>query len=162
MPTRTGVLITVIALAAAVHAAPIYKSVGPDGRVTYSDRPPPDGVGEKTLNFSNLPASPLPESVIRYREELEKRLKDKLSRPKPVRSAQPVLFSATWCGQCRKAKTYLAEHKIRYIEYDIDTEDGMSAYIEAGGKRGVPLLSLRGKTVLGFTPEAYDVLLGSQ
>jgi len=53
-------------------AETLYKTIGPDGRVEYTDRPPADGKAAKTLNFADLPATPLPDSVLRYREQLKK------------------------------------------------------------------------------------------
>jgi hypothetical protein len=60
--------------AAAAQAATVYRSTGPDGQVVYSDKPPADGKVQKTLNFANLPATPMPDSVLKYRQELEKSL----------------------------------------------------------------------------------------
>ncbi|MBS1189755.1 MAG: Glutaredoxin [Rhodocyclaceae bacterium] len=34
------------------------------------------------------------------------------------------LYSASWCGYCRKAKAYLGERGIPYQEIDIDTPEG--------------------------------------
>jgi hypothetical protein len=35
---------------AAIHADTVYRSVGPDGKVTYSQRPPAEGKIDKTLD----------------------------------------------------------------------------------------------------------------
>jgi len=147
------------ALAAApVHADTVYKSVGPDGKVTYSQRPPADGKVDKTLSFANLPSTPLPDSVVRYREELQKSMKKRLSDPDRRDTATPVLFTAVWCGYCRQAKAYLAQKGIAYREYDVDTPDGMRAFAEAGAARGVPVLQWKGQNVQGFSRGAYDTL----
>ncbi|HEX7916932.1 DUF4124 domain-containing protein, partial [Rudaea sp.] len=44
----------------AAQAQTVYKSTGPGGTVVYSDRPPVNGKIEQTINFENLPSSPLP------------------------------------------------------------------------------------------------------
>jgi hypothetical protein len=36
------------------------------------------------------------------------------------------------------------------------TPDGMSAFAQAGGGRGVPLLLARGQRVQGFSPASYE------
>ena len=74
--------------------------------------------------------------------------------PRPP-SAPLTLYSATWCGYCRRAKAYLADHGVAYINVDIDTSYGRTAFQNAGGG-GVPLLTAGGKRVRGFKPEGYD------
>lgn len=137
----------------------LYKSVGPDGRVVYSDRPPADGKVEKIFAFSNMPATPLPESVTRYRQGLQKSLQTRLSNPQKP-GAGVRLFTAEWCGYCRKAKAYLAEKSISYQEYDIDTPDGKLAFAQAGSGGGIPLLLWQGQQLQGFSRAGYDALFG--
>lgn len=48
MKKRIGLVI--VASACAAHAGTVYKSVGPDGRIVYSDRPPAGSAVEKTLD----------------------------------------------------------------------------------------------------------------
>src|SRR5271169_4072290 len=105
-PARLAILLLWSACAAtAPGAQTMYKSVGPDGRIIYSDRPPVDGQLEKTIKFEHLPSSPLPASTSSYLEQLRK------MAPAPSSNAPPkgvVLYSASWCAFCRRAKAYLA------------------------------------------------------
>lgn len=155
-------MILALMMPALGHAATVYRSVGPEGQVIYSDKPPADGKVERTLSFSNLPATPMPESVRKYRDELEKSMQKRLTDAGRFRSSgQAVLFSAKWCGYCTRAKGYLAEKKIPYQEFDIDTADGMRALVEAGGGRSVPVLLWDNQRVQGFSRPAYDALFGA-
>jgi glutaredoxin len=72
------------------------------------------------------------------------------------------LYSAAWCGFCKRAKAYLAGKGITYQDFDIDTKDGMTAFAQAGGGKGVPLLLARGQRVQGFSPAAYDALFANR
>jgi len=57
----TIVLLVFFGSAKAADAASqttLYKSVGPDGRIVYGDRPPVDGRSAQTMKFENLPSSP--------------------------------------------------------------------------------------------------------
>jgi glutaredoxin len=152
-------LALLLPLACVTQAATVYRSVGPDGQIIYSDKPPADGTIEKTLSLVDLPSTPMPESVLRYRDELQKSMKKRLSEVgMRLDTSEPVIFTAVWCGYCTRAKSYLAEKRIRYQEYDIDTPNGMRAYVEAGGGRGVPVMLWNNQKVQGFSPPAYDAL----
>lgn len=154
------VLIVLWALASGAVAQKLYKSIAPDGQIVYSDRPPSEGRVEKTLKFENLPASALPASAATYVEQLQ-RLRESTGPKLPM--AGVVLFSATWCGYCTRAKAYLAAKAIGFREIDIDTQDGMANFAQAGGAGGgVPLLVAGGQSVRGFTAPAYDAFFAGR
>lgn len=152
---RKLVFATLAFMPALALAATLYKSIGPDGRVVYSDRPPQNGKVEKTFNFANLPSTPLPDSVLRYRQELEKGLQNRLAAGD---AKQPVLFTAKWCGYCRQAEAYLAEKRVAYTKHDIDTPGGMRAFAESRSGKGVPVLLFKEQKVQGYSRPAYDSL----
>lgn len=138
------------------HADTLYKSVGPDGKIIYSDKPPIRGNVEKKLTIRNLPASKLPAAAPGKVAQVE----DKKAGNKANANAGAVtLYTASWCGYCRQAKAYLASQKINYREVDIETEDGMVEFSQAGGSGSVPLLVAGKESLQGFSPEAYDDLL---
>ena len=160
----TPVRLAVVLLWSALSSAPpmaqtMYKSVGPDGRIVYSDRPPVEGRLEKTINFEHLPSSPLPGATSSYLEQLRKTVTAPSAN---TVSKGVVLYSASWCGFCKKAKAYLAGNGISYQEFDVDTKDGMAAFAQAGGGKGVPLLVADGQRIQGFTPAAYDAFFANR
>lgn len=129
----------------------MYKSVTPDGRVTYSDHPPVDSKVVKTLTPDSSPSTALPISAL-----------DQLRKLRALRSAATesgagvILYSASWCGYCAKAKVYLAAKGIAYREVDIDTPAGLDSFARAGGGKGVPLLVSGSRRIQGFSTGAYD------
>ena len=141
----------------ALHAETLYKVVGTDGKITYTDQPPADRKSTTTLRFADAPSTPLPESVLKYQAALQKSMQGRLAAAKKIDAIGSVtLFSATWCGYCTQAKAYMQAKSIGYREVDIDTPDGGRAYLEAGGARGVPLLMADGRRIQGFSAGAYD------
>ncbi|MBI1891167.1 MAG: glutaredoxin family protein [Burkholderiales bacterium] len=151
--------VLILALCAITFAAPglaqtLYKSVGPDGRITYSDRPPVEGKIQKTLTFDNLPSSSLPAPTS---SQLEQARKPQAAAPSTARG-QVVLFSAAWCGYCKKAKAYLASRGVAYREFDVDTTEGKAEFVRAGGSRGIPLILAGDHRLQGFSQEAYDAV----
>ena len=139
---------------AAASAQTVYKSVGPDGKVVYSDRAPTTGRLEKTMKFE-LASSALPASAASYMEQFRK------THPpgaEPAAAGKGVtLYSAVWCGYCKQAKAWLGGHGVAYTNVDIDAPGGTAALAQAsGGSTGVPVLVVDGKTMTGFSAGAYD------
>jgi glutaredoxin len=153
-------LLIVLFFAGLACAQTLYKSIGTDGRVVYSDKPPLDGKLAKTMKAEDLPNTALPAG---YEAELQ-RLRQNLnlngnkSAPAPlaVASGSNVLFTAVWCGYCRQAKAYLANKGVQYEAIDIDTPSGKSTFAATGGSGGIPLLVANGKQIRGFSTQAYD------
>lgn len=143
-------------LLAACFAAPaqqLYKSVGPDGRVVYSDRPPAEGRIEKTMKLQEAPATALDARSSSYVEQL-RRLRESAPAAPPA-PEDTVLFSARWCGYCKLARNYLAGRNIPFREVDIDTQAGLAAFASAGGNKGIPLLVKGPTRIQGFSEASY-------
>ena len=152
MNTFTLALLMLLA-APVVCAQTLYKSIGPDGKPVYSDRPPVEGRLEKTLKVENLPNTALPANLA---AELQ-RLRQSGAKAS-IASSHTVLYAAAWCGFCKQARAYLAQKGVKYEDIDIDTQAGKAAFAVAGGGGGIPLLTLKGQQVRGFSAKAYDQL----
>lgn len=155
---RSAVCVLSFAISMTASADTVFKAVGPDGEITYSDKPPADRARANTLEFRNLPSSPLPAQVLRFREQLEKSAEGRISAAHAPRAGNVALFTASWCGHCKRAKAHLAAAQINSVEYDIESADGMRAFIGAGGSGGVPLLVAGDRRVQGYSPAAYEQL----
>lgn len=148
--------IGVLALPVSTGADTVYKIIGPDGEISYSDKPPAARARADTLEFRNLPSSPLPTEVLRFREQLEKSAQGRINAVRAPRTSDVALFTASWCGHCKRAKAHLASAQVSYLEYDIESVEGMRAFIGAGGSRSVPLLVAGDQRVQGYSVAAYD------
>lgn len=157
---RSIALALVVVFAPAMGADMVYKVVEPDGTVRYSDQPPSVGGAVDTLEFRHLPSSPLPDSVLRFRAEMEKRISARAAQTRDPQRGEVRLFTAQWCPHCKRAKADLAKRGVSYTEFDIETADGMAAFIQASG-RSVPLLVTSGARVVGYSGGSYDRILFS-
>jgi glutaredoxin len=77
------------------------------------------------------------------------------------RNSSVVLYYADWCGYCKKARRWLDEHSVVYDLRDIDDARYADELREISGSTSIPVLSVDGKIVRGFRPEAYESALGS-
>jgi glutaredoxin len=137
-----------------LNAQTLYKSVGPDGSVVYSDRPPSSGTIEKTLDIRTLPNTAIPPDTLKELERLRGE-----GKVVALPAAGVVLFSASWCGYCRQAKAHLAQRGVAYREFDIDTRDGRVAFAQVGGGGGIPLLIRNGEKLRGYSRAGYEAIL---
>jgi glutaredoxin len=78
-----------------------------------------------------------------------------------------IVYSASWCADCREAKRFLQRYNIPHTEIDIETTPGAAQEVIAQtGKRAIPQFVIDGKWVqpyqpgYGFLYEEMSVLLG--
>ncbi len=71
-----------------------------------------------------------------------------------------VVFTTPNCPWCRKTKEYLRRNKIRFKEIDV-TKDHKAAQdiVRRTGQRGVPVILVNNRPIVGFNKELLDRLL---
>jgi glutaredoxin len=162
-----AVLVAGLAIGAAAADEPtIYKTIGPDGHVVYSDRQPGDGKLQETRAPLTRPAgesTPLTNATA----PLATRPPRVETSPSPVAqvaatlgSGKPVLFVDATCTECRRAQLWLMAHQVDYRLVDVATPSGRADYTAAGGRGALPLLLRGGRRVQGWSDRAYEELFG--
>jgi mycoredoxin len=64
-----------------------------------------------------------------------------------------LLYSASWCRDCREAKRFLERHQIAYTEIDIENTPGAAEEVMSNvGKRAIPQFVIDGKWVQPYRP----------
>jgi glutaredoxin len=64
-----------------------------------------------------------------------------------------LVYSASWCRDCREAKRFLAKHNIEFKEIDIENTPGAADQVMANvGKRAIPQFVIDGKWVQPYKP----------
>ena len=64
-----------------------------------------------------------------------------------------TVYSAPWCGDCRVAKRWLAQHNIAYNEINIEeVPEAAEEIIRRTGKRAIPQFVLNGEWVQPYVP----------
>jgi glutaredoxin len=125
------------ALASGLADAQVFRLVGPDGKVTFSDRPPPDAkaVPAQTITMGGgTPAASLPmelrNAVTRY----------------PV-----TLYTAGNCAPCDAGRSYLRRRGIPYTENTVTNNEDAAALQRLSGAGSVPFMTIGSQHVPGFS-----------
>lgn len=64
-----------------------------------------------------------------------------------------VMYSASWCTVCRKARQFLTENGLRFRDIDVDQTPGAWETVERqSGQRAVPLIIVDGQSFSGLNP----------
>ncbi len=80
----------------------------------------------------------------------------------PAKKQQPqiTMYSAEWCGVCKKAKAYFKQNKIQYTDYDVENSSkGKRDYAKMKSK-SVPQFVVGDEKVVGFSVKRFEKLLG--
>jgi glutaredoxin len=134
-------LMPAIALAClALPSQALYKVVGPDGSVTYTDRPPPAAMGRPVPLGKDTPAAEANNALANLPLELRQ-----------VTARYPViLYSATDCGPCDSGRRLLAGRGVPIVERRVLNEDDAEALARLTGGRSVPTLTIGTQALRGF------------
>jgi glutaredoxin len=66
-----------------------------------------------------------------------------------------VIFSASWCGTCKKAKTYMRRQGIPFTEYDIEKSSRAKSLYKQLGATGVPVILVGKERMNGFSEAGF-------
>ncbi len=140
-------LLSFAVLVASMSAsAGVYKWTDAQGRVHYSDDPPPEAKAQQIkVKISSIQG---PAVVSTIRDTSATKAKDKVR-----------IYTAVWCGYCKRAKAHLAAKGVPYDELDVETsERGRSEFAQLSG-RGVPVILVGSQRMDGFDANGLDAML---
>ena len=130
-----------LCLCAPAAYSEIYKWVDENGKVHFSDQKPDRGAAEQLEVRVNTITSPsiLDSDFLAVRER-----------------RQVVMYSAVWCGVCKKARRYFREKGIPFKEYDIETSrKGRQDFAKLNG-HGVPIILVGKQQMSGFSADRFQ------
>jgi glutaredoxin len=125
----TSALLLCCALAA--QAQGVQRIVGPDGKVTYTDRAAPASANTPAATSSEASALPyaLRQAVQRY----------------PV-----TLYTGDKCNPCNSARELLQKRGVPFTEKTITTAEDGQAFAALGADNALPLTTIGTQRVSGF------------
>jgi glutaredoxin len=143
---RAAGVLLVISMAPAL-AQGVYRNVGPDGRVTFSDQPPaadaapraPAAAGPSAAGNAQLPFT-LRQVVSRY----------------PV-----TLYTSTDCAPCSSGRNLLNARGIPYTEKTISSTNDADALKRLSGDSSLPLLTVGSQQLKGYSDTEWTQYLNA-
>lgn len=61
------------------------------------------------------------------------------------------IYSTPTCTYCQQAKDFFKDHGIDFEEYDVAADmEKRREMVEKSGQMGVPVITVDGKTIIGF------------
>lgn len=71
-----------------------------------------------------------------------------------------IVYVTSWCPACSMTISYLKKKNIPFVTKDVEkNEQYMKEMVKkVGGYRGVPVLDINGRILLGFNPQVLDQL----
>lgn len=136
--------------ATVAQAQAVYRIVGPDGKVTFSDKPPvnPATVSVTGAGGKVLPAGPeagvlpfeLRQSMARY----------------PV-----TLYSGPGCVPCNAGRLLLQGRGVPYAEFNVSSNADVEALQRISGDNSLPFLTIGGQKIKGFSQTEWTQFLNA-
>ena len=135
---------------AASFAQPVYRVVGPDGKVTFSDKAPAEANVKAT---SGKPAigggsasnnAPLPFEL------------------RQVVNKFPVtLYTGDNCNPCQAARSMLTTRGVPFTEKTVITNDDIQALQRLGGDNTLPFGTIGGQQLKGYSDSEWTQFLNA-
>ncbi|MCI4429723.1 MAG: glutaredoxin family protein [Burkholderiales bacterium] len=124
-----------------------YKVVGPDGKTTFTDRPPPATEGLITA-LNRRGAAPTTDTA--WHAELRE----------PVARFPVTLFVTTSpCAPCDAARQLLRQRGIPFSEKTVTTQRDVEAFEKLSGGRDAPTLLLGTQVLRGLAADLWNSYL---
>lgn len=86
--------------------------------------------------------------------------REEAATPEPPPAAV-VMYCTPWCPACRRARAYLNEKKISFVEIDISRDRTAAAQVRqwANGNETTPTFLINGKVIVNFRIEELEAAL---
>ena len=135
------------ALLVTMAHAQVYRIVGPDGKVTFSDHPPVAS-GNAKVSTGNAGA-PGGGAGAALPFELRQ-----------VATKYPVtLYVGDNCGPCGAGRSLLTSRGIPFVEKTVNTNEDIQALQRLGGESSLPFLTIGSQQLKGFSDAEWSQFL---
>ena len=130
-----------------VPAQTVYRIVGADGKITFSDKPPVNAEQGKVAATGTGAMAAASGTALPF--ELRQ-----------VASKYPVtLYSAPECGPCAAGRALLGSRGIPFTERSVTSNEDISALQRLAGESSLPFLTIGGQRIKGYSDQEWTQTL---
>ena len=131
-----------------IGAQPVYRIVGADGKVTFSDKPPAEPKAKMTsaagTSVGGNAGSSLPFEL------------RQIAQKYPV-----TLYTGQNCGPCQSARSMLVTRGIPFSEKTVSTLEDSQALQRLSGENSLPFATIGGQQLKGFSDAEWTQFLNA-
>jgi glutaredoxin len=138
----------ITAMGSTAMAQQLYRIVGPDGRVTFSDQPPPPSANAKVTTGRGGSFSESAGNVA-----LPFELRNAVQRF-PV-----TIYTSKDCGPCDAGRNLLRTRGIPFTERTVENNEDAEALKRLTGDNSLPMATVGGQQMKGFSDAEWTQFL---
>lgn len=129
------------------QAQQVYRIVGPDGKITFSDQPPPPSSNAKVSSATASASKGVATANLPF--ELRQ-----------VANQYPVtLYTGDNCSPCASARTMLSNRGIPFAERTVNTPEDAQALQRMSGDTSLPFATIGSQQLKGFSDAEWTQFL---
>ena len=130
------------------QAQAIYRIVGPDGRVTFSDRPPTEPQAQaKPAKVTGASSADDGNAALPY-------------ALREVAARYPVaLYSSSNCAPCDSARQLLQARGVPFTEYTVSSAEDIESLQKLSGQSSLPFATIGRQHLLGYAEAEWTQYL---
>lgn len=129
-------------------AQPVYRIVGPDGKVTFSDKPPAETKAKVTTaagaSGGGVASASLPFELRQVAQKF------------PV-----TLYTGENCGPCQSARSMLITRGVPFAEKTVTTLEDSQALQRLSGENSLPFATIGGQQLKGYSDAEWTQFLNA-
>ena len=130
------------------NAQPVYRIVGPDGKVTFSDKPPAE-IKAKVTSAASASGGGVASSSLPF--ELRQ-----VAQKYPV-----TLYTGENCGPCQSARAMLITRGVPFAEKTVTTAEDSQALLRLSSENSLPFATIGGQQLKGFSDAEWTQFLNA-
>jgi len=148
-PPLVGLALLLALTAGTLPAQTVYRIVGPDGKVSFTDKPPPPNAR------ASAAASAAPAGGAQDGAALPYELRQVTAR------YPATLYTSKDCVPCDSGRQLLRQRGVPFAEKTVQSQDDADALQRLSGSNSLPLLTLGAQQIKGFSTTEWTQYLSA-